>query len=65
MKKDLQQEQYMQANWLNLESSQNAKCTYYNDGVKVWNRAPNIIKNCKSIWAAKKAIKLFGKTLPL
>ena len=46
-------------------TSQNAKSTYYNDGVKIWNRAPNTIKNCVTIWAAKKAIKLFVKTLPL
>ena len=46
-------------------TSQKAKSTCYNDGVKVWNRAPNTIKNCKSIWAAKKAIKSFVKTLPL
>ena len=26
-----------------------AKNTFYNDGVKAWNRAPDEIKNCKTI----------------
>ena len=42
-----------------------AKNTFYNDGVKAWNRAPDEIKNCKTIWAAKKAIKSFVKSLPM
>ena len=45
-------------------TSQYAKNTYYNDSVKAWNRAPDNIKNCKSIWSAKKAIKSFVQTLP-
>ena len=42
-----------------------AKNTFYNDGVKAWNRIPENIKNCKTIWTAKKAIKIFVKTLPM
>ena len=42
-----------------------AKNTFFNDGVKAWNKAPDSIKNCKTIWAAKKAIKSYVKSLPM
>ena len=42
-----------------------AKNSFHNDGVKAWNNAPESIKSCKSIWAAKKAIKSFVKCLPV
>ena len=38
-----------------------SKNSFYNDGVKAWNKAPDSIKNCESIWSAKKEIKLFVK----
>ena len=42
-----------------------AKSSFHNDGVKAWNNAPESIKSCKSIWAAKKAINFFVKCLPV
>ena len=42
-----------------------ARNTFYNDGVKAWNKIPDNIKICKTIWSAKKAITSFVKTLPL
>ena len=39
------------------------KNTFYNDGVKAWNKVNDKIKSCKSIWSAKKMIKLFVKNL--
>ena len=36
--------------------------TYLSDACKVWNNCPKSIKECVSIWAAKKAIKT---TLPI
>ena len=41
------------------------KSSYINDASKVWNNSPKDIKECTSIWAAKKAIKLFVKQLPI
>ena len=34
-----------------------AKNTFLNDATKAWNLIPDSIKNCKTIWSAKKAIK--------
>ena len=45
--------------------SNTAKNTFYNDGVQAWNKIPENIKKCKTIWSAKKAIKKFVKTLPM
>ena len=39
--------------------------TFYNDAARVWNAAPNNIKDCKTIVAVKKHIKTFVKTLPV
>ena len=41
------------------------KCSFQSDASKAWNRTPSDIKNCDSIWAAKKAIKKFVKLLPI
>ena len=41
-----------------------AKSTFLNDSIRVWNRAPNVINNSKSIYSAKIEIKNFVKTLP-
>ena len=35
------------------------------DATRLWNKAPNIIRNAKSIGIAKKEIKLFCKNLPI
>ena len=42
-----------------------SKNSFYNDGVKAWIKAPDSIRNCESIWSAKKEIKLFVKNLPV
>ena len=39
--------------------------TYINDCKKMWNEAPLAIKNCKSLFTAKKAIKKYVNTLPV
>ena len=39
--------------------------TFYNDAARVWNAAPNNIRDCKTIVAVKKHIKTFVKTLPV
>ena len=38
--------------------------TFINDATKAWNKAPTSIKNCVSITMAKKAVRVFVKTLP-
>ena len=39
--------------------------TFFNDAAHLWNTAPKSIKDCKTVSAAKKQIKLFVKMLPL
>ena len=39
--------------------------TFIGNATKLWNRAPTVIKNSKSISVAKKEIKAFCKTLPV
>ena len=39
--------------------------TFIGDPTRLWNKAPNIIRNAKSIGIAKKEIKLFCKNLPI
>ena len=39
--------------------------TFFNDAAQIWNDAPVSIKECKSIYAAKKNIKSFVKLLPI
>ena len=40
------------------------KSSFIRDASKVWNNSPKDIKECTSIWASKKAIKLLVKQLP-
>ena len=42
-----------------------AQATYDNDAKKLWIRAPINIKNSKSLNIAKKAIKVYVKSLPI
>ena len=42
-----------------------AKATFMNDAARLWNKAPESIRNAKTMLAAKKAIKTFCKTLPV
>ena len=44
---------------------QNSGATTRADAVRVWNLAPDQIKDCKSIGQAKKAIKTFVEKLPV
>ena len=39
--------------------------TFLSDSSKAWNKTPKEIKECISIWAAKKAIKKFVTELPI
>ena len=41
------------------------KSSFISDASKAWNRTPNDIKECPTIWTAKKAIKKFVKLLPI
>ena len=41
------------------------QATYLSDSSKAWNKIPNDIKDCKTIWVAKKVIKKFVATLPI
>ena len=49
-----------------MEHGQSELCkkTFLNDAAHVWNVAPEAIKESKSLYTAKKAIKLFVQTLP-
>ena len=38
--------------------------TFLNDAKHIWNKVPNVIKECKTLLSAKKAIKCFVTTLP-
>ena len=44
--------------------SDNLKSTFKNNGIKVWNSAPDNVKNCKSLFTAKKLIRAFAISLP-
>ena len=48
-----------------MSGSDKLKSTHINDGAKAWNMALRTIKNCKSIYSAKKEINKFVKTLPV
>ena len=52
-------------NLMELGTSNMARQTFINDSARVWNRAPQTIKNCSSLYSAKKEIKKFVKTLPV
>ena len=42
-----------------------AQKTCISDAIRLWNRAPSKIVECKSLQTAKIEIKLFVKTLPI
>ena len=50
---------------LEVNDCANLKATFINDGAKAWKTIPANIKNCESLYMAKKEIKKFVKTLPL
>ena len=39
--------------------------TYLSDASRIWNKCPESVKTCTTLWSAKKAIKTFVKTLPI
>ena len=39
--------------------------TFINDAARVWNNAPSVLKDCKTLSSARKQIKIFIQTLPL
>ena len=34
------------------------------DAIKIWNQAPEVVKNCASLSQIKKAAKLYARSLP-
>ena len=52
-------------NLVETGASKKAQKTFINDSTRVWNGAPQSIKNCKSLYTAKKEIKIFIKSLPI
>ena len=42
-----------------------AKDTFINDATRAWNKAPDNIKHFNSIYSAKKAIKIYVKSMPI
>ena len=41
-----------------------SKTSFIYESAKLWNQAPQAIKDSKSLKGAKKAIKIYSKTLP-
>ena len=41
------------------------QASFIHDAIHIWNKIPDDIKMCNSIYSAKKAIKTFVQTLPL
>ena len=39
--------------------------TSLSDASRAWNKVPNCIRQCETIWSAKKEIKKFVKQLPI
>ena len=39
--------------------------TFINDAASIWNVAPSVLKECKTIRAAKTQIKLYVHSLPI
>ena len=39
--------------------------TFLSDASRIWNKCPESVKTCSTIWSAKKAIKMFAVTLPV
>ena len=41
------------------------KSSFLSDASKAWNKTPMEIKECNTLWSARKAIKSFVKQLPI
>ena len=48
-----------------IKHSSHFSTTFLNDAARIWNLAPRSIKECTSIYTAKKLIKIFASTLPI
>ena len=50
-----------------VEQGKSTVCfeTFKNDAARAWNKAPNEIKECKSLYSVKKCIRKFVSTLPI
>ena len=46
-------------------NSEISRSAFINDASKMWNNVPVLIKQCKTLYSAKKQIKKFVTTLPL
>ena len=62
---DRERRSAFKGNLLETGASHKALKTFINDSTRVWNRAPQKIKMCKSLYSAKKEIKIFIKSLPI
>ena len=52
-------------NFKNKKKVDNPMPDKLNDAIRAWNLIPDTMKNCETIWSAKKSIKQFVRTLPL
>ena len=50
---------------LNSKVTNKSQKTFTNNAIHIWNLAPSAIKECKSLYSAKKAIKEFVASLPI
>ena len=50
---------------LNLTLTTILQSTYISDASRIWNKCPNHIKECDTLWKAKNSIKSFVATLPI
>ena len=55
------------ANGMLIENARSniSQNTFRNDAIHIWNKVPDSIKGCNSIYSVKKAIKTFVATLPI
>ena len=52
-------------NIINQTKGMKLQATFYSDAARLWNKAPDPIKNSKTLYGAKKEIKKFVLTLPI
>ena len=57
--------QSQEAQFKEINRTQIGKHSFAGDATKLWNKAPEQIKNAKTIWSAKRVIKEHCKTLPI
>ena len=62
---DLRTRSIQKENLLVVGKSQKLQSTFYSDAASLWNKAPDSIKNAKSLFTVKKEIKKFILYLPI